>query len=60
MSEMRSLTNLVGNGIATIVVAQEEGEFDAAQARRMLDGEKWTDNEDLASVNPEAVVPQIS
>jgi aerobic C4-dicarboxylate transport protein len=45
MSEMRSLTNLVGNGVATIVVAKWEGEFDSAVARRMLDGEGWTDNE---------------
>lgn len=39
MSEARSLTNLIGNGIATIVVAKWEGEFDAEQARRVLDGE---------------------
>jgi aerobic C4-dicarboxylate transport protein len=42
---MRSLTNLVGNGVATIVVAKWEGEFDSAVGRRMLDGEGWTDNE---------------
>ncbi len=48
MSEMRSLTNLVGNGVATIVVAKWEGEFDAAQASRMLDGEVWLDNESEA------------
>jgi aerobic C4-dicarboxylate transport protein len=51
MSEMRSLTNLVGNGVATIVVAQWEGEFDSAVARRMLDGEGWTDNEAEAIVS---------
>jgi aerobic C4-dicarboxylate transport protein len=45
MSEMRSLTNLVGNGVATIVIAKWEGEFDSAVARRMLDGEGWIDNE---------------
>jgi len=39
MSQMRSLTNLVGNGVATIVVAKWEHEFDADRARRMLDGE---------------------
>jgi aerobic C4-dicarboxylate transport protein len=39
MSEMRALTNLVGNGVATIVVAKWENEFDAARARRVLDGE---------------------
>jgi aerobic C4-dicarboxylate transport protein len=50
MSEMRSLTNLVGNGVATVVVAQWEGEFNAAQSKRMLAGEAWTDNEAQAEV----------
>jgi aerobic C4-dicarboxylate transport protein len=36
MSEMRSLTNLVGNGVATIVVARWEGQFDAERARYVL------------------------
>ncbi len=36
MSEMRSLTNLVGNGVATIVVAKWEGQFDAEQAQEVL------------------------
>jgi aerobic C4-dicarboxylate transport protein len=39
MSEMRSLTNLVGNGVATIVVAKWENEFDAVRARRVLNRE---------------------
>ncbi len=38
MSEMRSLTNLAGNAVATIVVAKWEGEFDAKQAAKILDG----------------------
>lgn len=32
MSEMRSLTNLAGNAVATIVVAKWENEFDASKA----------------------------
>lgn len=32
MSEMRSLTNLAGNAVATLVVAKWEGEFDATKA----------------------------
>jgi aerobic C4-dicarboxylate transport protein len=44
MSEMRALTNLVGNGVATIVVAKWENEFDAQRARRVLDGEPVTDS----------------
>ena len=36
MSEMRSLTNMVGNSVATIMVSKWEGQFDAAQCRRVL------------------------
>ncbi len=40
MSEMRALTNLVGNGVATIVVAKWEGELDGARMDRVLNGER--------------------
>jgi aerobic C4-dicarboxylate transport protein len=33
MSECRALTNVVGNGVATLVVSRWEGELDAAQIR---------------------------
>jgi aerobic C4-dicarboxylate transport protein len=36
MSEMRTLINIIGNGVATVVVARWEGQFDEQQARRML------------------------
>ena len=36
MSEMRSLTNLVGNSVATIVVARWEDQFNDAQAQQVL------------------------
>ena len=36
MSEMRSLTNIAGNAVATICVAKWEGEFDASQAAAIL------------------------
>ncbi len=39
MSEMRSLTNLVGNSVATIVVARWEDQFDAAHAKVILSRE---------------------
>ena len=32
MSQMRGLTNLAGNAVATIVVAKWEGEFDSGKA----------------------------
>jgi Na+/H+-dicarboxylate symporter len=39
MSEARSLTNLIGNVAATIVIAKSEGEFNDAQASSMLASE---------------------
>ncbi len=36
MSEVRALTNLVGNGVATLAIARWEGELDADQLRRAL------------------------
>ena len=36
MSQMRSLVNLVGNAVATVVVARWENEFDAEKAERVL------------------------
>jgi aerobic C4-dicarboxylate transport protein len=38
MSEMRALTNLVGNGVATIVVARWERELDEGKMVRVLNG----------------------
>lgn len=37
MSEARALTNLVGNGVATLVVAQWTGDLDKSQLQRELD-----------------------
>jgi aerobic C4-dicarboxylate transport protein len=36
MSEARAITNLIGNGVATIVVARWEGALDRDCMRRML------------------------
>ncbi len=36
MSQMRSLTNLIGNGVATIIVAKWENQFDAHRAHDVL------------------------
>jgi aerobic C4-dicarboxylate transport protein len=43
MSEARALTNLIGNGVATIVVAKWTGDLDTDRLRRQLDNE--TDEE---------------
>jgi len=39
MSEARALTNLIGNGVATVVVGRWCGELDEERMRRMLDRE---------------------
>jgi len=36
MSEARSITNLIGNGVATLIVARTEGAFDEEQRRRAV------------------------
>jgi aerobic C4-dicarboxylate transport protein len=38
MSEARAITNLIGNGVATIVVAKSENEFDAVRNEIALSG----------------------
>ena len=39
MSEARALTNLVGNGVATVVVGKWTGDLDSDRMRRHLNGE---------------------
>ena len=52
MSEARALTNLVGNGVATLVVARWVGDFDETKRRRQPDrGPGYVDDEE-----PEAVI----
>ena len=38
MSEARSLTNFIGNGVATVVVSKWEGELDQDKLRKELAG----------------------
>ena len=51
MSEARALTNLVGNGVATLVVAKWCGELDTARMQARLNGETAEEAE-----APEAVL----
>jgi aerobic C4-dicarboxylate transport protein len=37
MAQARAMTNMVGNGVATIIVAKWENEFDASRAKLVLD-----------------------
>ena len=39
MAQARAMTNMVGNGVATIIVSKWENGFDAERAQRVLDGE---------------------
>ncbi len=41
MSEARALTNLVGNGVATLVVARWTGDLDMKQLQAALNNESW-------------------
>jgi len=51
MSEARALTNLIGNGVATVVVAKWTGDLDERRMHRMLNNET-----DLEAEEPEAVL----
>jgi aerobic C4-dicarboxylate transport protein len=51
MSEARALTNLIGNGVATVVVSRWEKELDTERMTRVLNGEG-----DAAAEEPEAVL----
>ncbi len=53
MSEARALTNLIGNGVATLVVGKWCKELDVQQMRRHLDQET-----DLEADEPETVLGQ--
>jgi aerobic C4-dicarboxylate transport protein len=47
MSEARALTNLIGNGVATMVVARWEGERDDARFQAVLDDPSLVEDVDL-------------
>jgi aerobic C4-dicarboxylate transport protein len=53
MSEARALTNLVGNGVATIVVAKWTGELDSRQLTAVLNKDGWVEAQD-----PELILDQ--
>jgi len=60
MSEARALTNLVGNGVATVVVAKWEKSLDQDRMRRVLDHESEQDASapETAMGPPEPLLPQ--
>jgi aerobic C4-dicarboxylate transport protein len=54
MSEARALTNLIGNGVATIVVARWTGDLDTDRLRQVLERETDTDADE-----PEVVLDRV-
>ncbi len=54
MSEARALTNLVGNGVATLVVSSWEKELDKDRMKRILNNET-----DIEAEEPELIVEGI-
>jgi aerobic C4-dicarboxylate transport protein len=55
MSEARAITNLIGNGVASVAVSKWEGELDLDRARAVLAGQAPVDDEgvpELAVVEP--------
>ncbi len=56
MSEARAITNLIGNAVATIVVARWDGALDLARARAILNGEPPPQPE---AVTGATVVPYV-
>ena len=58
MSECRALTNMIGNSVATLVVAKSENVFDVNRARRILNREDDLDElSDLAEDEPAVTTP---
>jgi len=50
MSEARALTNLIGNGVATVVVGKWTGDVDSDRMRRQLNNETTSDAEEPEKV----------
>lgn len=57
LNEARAVTNLIGNGVATVVVARWEGQLDLSTARAMLNRENTDELEDLQPIGYATVEP---
>jgi aerobic C4-dicarboxylate transport protein len=60
MSEARALTNLVGNGVATVVVAKWEGALDEARMHAHLNNETVAEADDPEAVLVEEDIQQAA
>jgi aerobic C4-dicarboxylate transport protein len=59
MSEARALTNLVGNGVATVVVSRWEKELDMNKMARMLNSETGLEAEEPELILEGIHVPDV-
>lgn len=61
MSEARAITNLIGNGVAAVVVSKWEGELDVAHARAVLADVATVEAEEYQAghVEANALVPDV-
>ena len=59
MSEARAITNLIGNGVASIAVSRWEHELDVDRAQRILAGAAPVENEVVVAPMPAADVVAI-
>ena len=57
MSEARALTNLVGNGVATVVVSRWENELDMDRMERVLNNETDLEAEEPEQAMDEELLP---
>jgi aerobic C4-dicarboxylate transport protein len=57
MSEARAITNLIGNGVASVAVSRWEGELDLDQARAVLDDPVGSEEKVLAAPSRAAPPP---
>jgi DAACS family dicarboxylate/amino acid:cation (Na+ or H+) symporter/aerobic C4-dicarboxylate transport protein len=57
LNEARAVTNLIGNGVATVVVARWEGQLDMNRARVVLNRENIDEIEELRSAGHPAAEP---
>lgn len=53
MAEARSLTNLIGNAVAALVIGRWEGAIDMQRASQILDGRPTIRHSDFGSVPPQ-------
>ena len=60
MSEIRSVTNLIGNGVATLVISKWENALDYKKAIKTLEGETEMQADEPEEVADEAFEEDIS